>query len=461
MSARSVSVPSIAAHSLPAHSLPAHSPSTRRLRRSGSCLAAIGLALALGPLAAGCGKSSSSSASSASSSSSSPPPEAQPVAAAPGSGGLRSAGALEFGDGGVLFVGDSYGSKIVALETKDTGPPRDPTSAVYVEKIDVELASLLGAAPRDIVINDLAVNPDSKNVYLSVHVGRSVNPRVAIVRYNRHGGKLEALDLDAMPHTQVELPGPPAFEDTLQYGQSIRTLTITDLTWYKGELFVAGISNQDFDSTLRRLAYPFTGKQSRVTVEIYHTSHDEQETHAPIVTSIVYEIAGEPYLIAAYTCTPLARFRLSDLKDKAHVVGDTIAELGNGNGPVDMLVYTASPRQGGGDRILITNDQRGAVSVSAALVATAEPIKQKSPAGTGLDQTQLPVTGALHAASLDRAHTVVVRRNVQSGNLSLMTLDDNLFFEVAESVGEYNFPNVPDAKVGSTNGITYGFDKQP
>jgi hypothetical protein len=64
----------------------------------------------------------------------------------------------------VLFVGDSLGSKVVAFETSDTTAPADPTSGgVYVEEIVVELAALLGAAPRDVVIEDLAVNPISQN----------------------------------------------------------------------------------------------------------------------------------------------------------------------------------------------------------------------------------------------------------------------------------------------------------
>jgi hypothetical protein len=403
-------------------------------------------ALGLGLLSCGCGGASESPPSSS--------PASPPVAF--GSGGLESAGALEFGDDGVLFVGDSLGSKVVAFETADTNPPADATAGgVYVEEIDVELARLLAASPRDVLINDLAVNPISQNVYLSVHVGRSVAPRAAVVRYGKDSEELEVLDLDAIPHTRAELPGPPGFEDTLQYGQSIRTLTITDLTWYKGELFVAGVSNQDFDSTLRRLSYPFSGEQSRATVEIYHASHDQYETHAPIVTSIVYEGDGGPYLIAAYTCTPLARFRLADLEDGAHVIGDTIAELGYGNDPVDMLVYKAPPQLGGGERILITNDQRGAVSVSTAAVLAAAPLTTKATGPTGLDQVPAPVTGALHAAVLNGRYSVAVRRNVQSGDWSLMTLNNGSFFEVAESVAEYNFPNVPDSDTEATNPIHY------
>jgi hypothetical protein len=132
------------------------------------------------------------------------------------------------------------------------------------------------------------------------------------------------------------------------------------------------------------------------------------------------------------------------------VVGDTIAELGYGNDPVDMFLYTAPPQLGGGQRILITNDQRGADTAVAA-----EPITTAAHHPTGLDQVSAPLTGALHAAPLNGGYMVVVRRNVQSGDWSLMTLTTGAFFEVAESVAEYNFPNVPDSETTATNPIRY------
>lgn len=372
---------------------------------------------------------------------------------------LDSAGPLEFGPGGLLFVGDSYGSRLVAIETLDSSPPTDATSGVYIKQLDVELGALLGSSPKDIVINDMVVNPDSQNVYFSVHVGRSIAPGVAIARLNKNTGTLEALDLAALSHTEITLPEASGFEDTLQYGQSIRMLTITDITWYDGELFVAGVSNQDFDSTLRRIAYPFTDTQSITTLEIYHASHGQMETHAPIVTSLVYEINGSPYLIAAYACTPLARFRLAALTDGAHVIGETIAELGYGNSAVDMFLYQNPPQLGGGERLLITNDQRAAVSVSTAAVAAATPLTTPAKGPTGLDQITAPMTGTLHADVLTSSLSVVVRRNVQTGDLSLMSLRNGAFFEVAEMIVEYNFPNVMDSTTTATNPIAYGFEE--
>ena len=44
-------------------------------------------------------------------------------------------------------------------------------------------------------------------------------------------------------------------------------------------------------------------------------------------------------MLAAYTCTPLVKLPVSELKAGAHVKGTTIAELGNRNRPLDMIVY--------------------------------------------------------------------------------------------------------------------------
>ena len=307
---------------------------------------------------------------------------------------LQSAGALEFGAEGVLFIGDSYGSQVVALETNDTQAPADPAAPVYVESLDLELAALLGTSPEEIFINDMAVNPASQNVYLSVHIGRSVDPNVALVRLVKDTGRLEPLALEDFTMSKVDLPNALTFEDALQYGQSQRILTITDLTYYDGELFIAGVSNQEFASTLRRVAYPFTGEISVSSVEIYHAGHNRQETRAPIVTSLVHEIEGEPYLVAAYTCTPLVTIPLSELQDGAHVIGTTIAELGFGNAPVDMFVYQNPEMLGGGERLLVTNDQRSAVSVSTSSLAGAEPLSEQAMGQVGLDQMNLPLTGA-------------------------------------------------------------------
>src|SRR5437868_7987810 len=86
-----------------------------------------------------------------------------------GKADLKSAGALTFGPDGVLFVGDSIGGAIVALDTNDKTPVK--TAAVNVQGLDQKIAGLVGVMPDQILINDVAVNPISKNVYVSAARG--------------------------------------------------------------------------------------------------------------------------------------------------------------------------------------------------------------------------------------------------------------------------------------------------
>ncbi len=64
-------------------------------------------------------------------------------------------------------------------------------------------------------------------------------------------------------------------------------------------------------------------------------------------------------MLAAYQCTPLVKLPVSDLKAGAHVKGTTIAELGNRNRPLDMIVY----QKDGKDYLLLTNSSRGVMKI--------------------------------------------------------------------------------------------------
>src|SRR5580700_10615651 len=83
---------------------------------------------------------------------------------------LMSAGPLAFGPEGVLFVGDSVAGAVVALDTNDHTAPKSAVK-IDVDGIDTKIAALVGVMPDQIAINDLKVNPISKNVYLSVSRG--------------------------------------------------------------------------------------------------------------------------------------------------------------------------------------------------------------------------------------------------------------------------------------------------
>ena len=73
---------------------------------------------------------------------------------------LTSAGPLAFGPDGILFVADSAGAQIVAIDTKDTKPASK--ASINVQGVDAKIAALVGVPADQIVINDVMVNPISR-----------------------------------------------------------------------------------------------------------------------------------------------------------------------------------------------------------------------------------------------------------------------------------------------------------
>src|SRR5437773_9121635 len=66
---------------------------------------------------------------------------------------LMSAGPMAFGPPGILFVGDSIGASVVAIDTGDTKEPATPVK-INVDGIDTKIAALVGITPDQVVINN-------------------------------------------------------------------------------------------------------------------------------------------------------------------------------------------------------------------------------------------------------------------------------------------------------------------
>src|SRR5881296_848843 len=95
----------------------------------------------------------------------------------PGKTELQSAGVMTFGDNGVLFVADSLGAMIYAIDTQDRTP--STANSMNVTGLRDKIAGLVGTTPDQILINDVAVNPISRNAYVSV--ARGLGPAAAAV----------------------------------------------------------------------------------------------------------------------------------------------------------------------------------------------------------------------------------------------------------------------------------------
>jgi len=291
---------------------------------------------------------------------------ASPVADLPsGKVALQSAGALAFGPAGILFVGDSVGGSIVAIDTGDTKAMK--TATINVQGVDTKIAALVGVTPDQIMINDVKVNPISKNVYLSGARGKGPDAMPLIARVDATGA-VSIVSLDNEKRATVSLVDAPA--STPEARQNPRMLTITDMNYVNGNLLVAGLSNEEWSSSLRSIPYPFTSAAKGTTLQIWHASHGRYETAAPVRTFVPYTISGQQYILAAYTCTPLVKIPVSDLQPGAQVKGTTIADLGSGNQPLDMIPY----KKDGHEYILVANSSRGVMKLKADDLGSYEKI---------------------------------------------------------------------------------------
>jgi hypothetical protein len=319
---------------------------------------------------------------------------------------LKSAGPLAFGPDGILFIGDPQGAAIFAIDTGD----RDSAAAgkIKVAKIDEQVASVLGTTAKQILINSLAVNPASGAAFLSVARGKGPDAAPVIVRIDREG-KPTVLPLEEIRFAKAALPNATERQ---------RQEAITQLAYVKGRVFVAGLSNEQFSSTLRSIPFPFTKANKGANVEIYHGSHGRFETNSPVRTFVPFDIAGDTNLLAAYTCTPLVKIPVSELKPGARVKGTTVAELGNRNRPLAMIVY----QKDGKDYILMANSSRGLMKISTEGIDKAEPITAHVTDKAGLSyETIAELKGVQHLAKLDKDNALILIRG-EGGTLDLDTV---------------------------------------
>ena len=126
---------------------------------------------------------------------------------------LKFAGPMAFGPDGVLFIGDPGAACVHAL---DTGERESGEFAAFsVEGLDDKVAAALGTDADGIRINDLAVNPISGTVFLSVNRGDA-----GIILKVSPDGSLSELDLKNIKHASAAIPNPPEADATDRRGRS-------------------------------------------------------------------------------------------------------------------------------------------------------------------------------------------------------------------------------------------------
>jgi hypothetical protein len=335
-------------------------------------------------------------------------PSAAPVPpAAPSGVGpvFASIGPLTFDNGGTLFAGDVQNAAIFALDL--AGAPKGTPGAADVEGLDRKIAALTGTDAAQIAITDLAIHPQTKNAYVSVMRGQPGSASAALLRVDG-AGKIDLVGFEGMKFSKVELPNAPVANPADR--RNPRMQSITDLAFADGKLWVAGLSNEEFASKLRAIPYPFSTVDGGTSVEIFHGNHGQLETRSPVYAFLPYSIGGTPHLVASYTCTPLVKFPIASLTPGQKIVGTTIAELGNRNRPLDMILY----RKDGREFLLMANNSRGVMKIPTEPFATAAPIttpvNDSETAGVPYE-TVASMTGIEQLDKLDDARSIVIARD--------------------------------------------------
>jgi hypothetical protein len=304
---------------------------------------------------------------------------------------LRSAGPITFGPAGILFLADNAAAAVFAIDVADPGPAGG-SEPFDLSDVDARVGSFLGCAPGDLVIRDMAVHPLSHNVYLSVQRGHGEAAQPVLVRISRLDGSIDDVPLDDVPFAATAIGDAPAEDDErlditlplgdegeeVQFGerkfrlvrQPVRTATVTDMAYAGGALLIAGLSNEEFSSRLRRVPFPFGDGVTGSSLEIFHVSHGKWETAAPIRAFVPYDDGAS--ILASYTCTPVVHFPLADLTDGAKVIGRTVAELGAVNQPLDMVSFT----QDGQEYLLVANSAHGLVKIACRDIDTQPPLTE-------------------------------------------------------------------------------------
>lgn len=246
----------------------------------------------------------------------------------PQSGGLKlkSISSISFGKDGLLLVADPTSQSVIAVETKEAGAKAKPGK---VADLAATIAGGLGTTGENITIKDMAVNPATGTVYLAV-MRRPDN--ASLILTVDGAGKVAPFDADKLSWASVTLPG----------GTASKVTNITDVAFDGERVFATGTCNEEFASRIFTIPVPIKhGSTAGVfSAETYHVAHHKWETKAPIQSFIPYHAKDAEYVVGAFACTPVAKFRVDDIESGAKVKGVSMVELGSGNRPLDLFDYT-------------------------------------------------------------------------------------------------------------------------
>ncbi len=356
----------------------------------------------------------------------------------------QSVTVIKFGDANTLFVGDSKSATLYAYSVASTTNP-EAQKAYNIHDLSNKIAAFSKVGVMDIIVRDMAINPDSKEAYIAFDTKTKTGYVSQIIVVNQ-AGTIREFDLVKTKHTETEINDAPTSDLKIWDKTSLRSMTFTDIDFHNGKVYISGMSNAEFSSALRMVDYPFTNaKVTTSSTDIFHAVHGQNETRAPIQTLQFVTLNNEEYILAAYTCTPLVLIPVKEIIDGAHIVGKTIAELGYGNTPVDIIKfqsegYDKKPYEG----IILANRNRTAQFININDISKSATEEGVSYIGmtehTGTPISNLPMVGLLQMDDQDGYHITALRRNDETGSLELISFLKNMYLRLDEFVSEYDMP---------------------
>ena len=351
---------------------------------------------------------------------------------------------LEFGGPDTLFVADSDGGKIVAYKLPPSSE-KAKSASYNLEGAGSRIAQLLKVPPQSLRYHDLEVRKSTGEVYISLSTHKGGKRIPFLVRGNSDG-KFSVVNLSSLESTEKNIANRPSDKVTFWRDIPAPTLTITDMDYVNGVLYVSSLSTGEFSSTLRKLKYPFDNKEAVSHIEIYHTVHNQTETRAPVRAMDVIKLGGKDTVLAAYTCTPLVTIPVSELKDGAHIKGKTVAELGYGNTPLDVIHFTApNEKHQSEEYVLVIHKERSADLIRVADLEKANARKGISKpemwGKAGVKSRPLPLAGVLQVADQNKHFIVSLKRNLGTGDVDIVSFRKGAYFRLNDFISEYNFPS--------------------
>lgn len=260
-----------------------------------------------------------------------------------GSPEIRRIDVISFAPNGTLLIGDAARSQIIAVETGDTTPVRGEYQPI--PSLQKKIGALVGAPEKGVEIVDLAINPDSRRLYLAV---RKQDDNAHLLLSMTPDGMIDHFQLKNVSYVRVPIP----------QGDEAPINTLTDVAWARDRIVAAARCKEEFASKIFAAEAPLRHDASgqMYSAETFHVAHGKWETRAPMSVLIPYEEAdGSLYIVGAFSCTPVVKYPIESLQPGAKVKGISQIELGSGNRPLDMFAYNKS---GTGEASVLTNTFR-------------------------------------------------------------------------------------------------------